>query len=95
MAQAFAGDLFAEAAIAAAAGVEGKRMAADGRRHRTWAQRLSASAVETYGICPLRFKLEREWRIPRDVPAALQYGAAMHRVLKTYYEVRVEGTCAD
>ncbi len=85
-AQAFAGDLFAEAAIAAP--LES--------RASEWLQRpptsnlgarLSASAVETYGICPLRFKLEREWRIPRDVPAALQYGAAMHRVLKTYFEV--------
>ena len=49
-------------------------------------QRLSATAVEIYETCPLRFKLEREWRIPRDVPAALQYGASMHRVLKTYYD---------
>ncbi len=53
--------------------------------------RLSATAVETYDMCPLRFKLEREWRIPRDAPAAMQYGAAMHRVLKTYYDsVRME-----
>ena len=49
-------------------------------------QRLSATAVEIYETCPLRFKLEREWRIPRDVPAALQYGAAIHGVLRTYYE---------
>jgi ATP-dependent DNA helicase UvrD/PcrA len=49
-------------------------------------ERLSATAVEIYETCPLRFKLEREWRIPRDVPAALQYGAAVHRVLKTYYD---------
>jgi DNA helicase-2/ATP-dependent DNA helicase PcrA len=48
--------------------------------------RLSATAVESYEICPLQFKLEREWRIPRDVPAAMQYGAAMHRVLRTYFD---------
>jgi superfamily I DNA/RNA helicase len=48
--------------------------------------RLSATAVESYEVCPLQFKLEREWRIPRDVPAAMLYGATMHRVLKTYYE---------
>jgi RecB family exonuclease len=47
---------------------------------------LSASAVEIYELCPLKFKLEREWRIPRDVPAAMQYGAAMHRVLRTLFE---------
>ena len=48
--------------------------------------RLSATAVESYDLCPLQFKLEREWRIPRDVPAAMQYGASMHRMLKTYFD---------
>jgi ATP-dependent DNA helicase UvrD/PcrA len=53
--------------------------------------RLSATAVESYELCPLQFKLEREWRIPRDAPAALHYGASMHRVLKTYFEsIRLE-----
>ena len=47
---------------------------------------LSASAIQRYEICPLQFKLEREWRIPSEVSAALQYGAAMHRVLLTYYQ---------
>jgi DNA helicase-2/ATP-dependent DNA helicase PcrA len=50
--------------------------------------RLSATAVETYERCPLQFKFEREWKIPRDVPAAIQYGAAIHRVLCTYYDCR-------
>jgi DNA helicase II / ATP-dependent DNA helicase PcrA len=48
--------------------------------------RLSASAVDTYERCPLQFKLERDWRMPRDIPAAMQYGATMHRVLHTYYD---------
>jgi DNA helicase-2/ATP-dependent DNA helicase PcrA len=48
--------------------------------------RLSASAVDTYERCPLQFKLERDWRMAREVPAAMQYGAAMHRVLRTYYD---------
>jgi DNA helicase II / ATP-dependent DNA helicase PcrA len=53
--------------------------------------RLSASAVQRYETCPLQFKLEREWKIPLDVPAALQFGASMHRVLRAYYEsVRVD-----
>lgn len=47
---------------------------------------LSASAVETYETCPLRFKFEREWKLGREVHAAMQYGAAMHRVLRTYYD---------
>lgn len=48
--------------------------------------RLSASAVQTYETCPLQFKLDREWRIPGEVPAAMQYGASMHRVLRAYYD---------
>jgi DNA helicase II / ATP-dependent DNA helicase PcrA len=48
--------------------------------------RLSASAVDTYERCPLQFKLEREWKLSREVPAAMQYGASMHRVLRTYYD---------
>jgi superfamily I DNA/RNA helicase/RecB family exonuclease len=50
------------------------------------ASALSASALQSYKICPLRFKLEREWRIPSDPSAALQYGASIHRVLHTYFE---------
>jgi DNA helicase-2/ATP-dependent DNA helicase PcrA len=48
--------------------------------------RLSASAVDTYERCPLQFKLERDWRMAREIPAAMQYGAVMHRVLHTYYD---------
>jgi DNA helicase-2/ATP-dependent DNA helicase PcrA len=47
---------------------------------------LSATAVETYETCPLQFKFEREWRLARQVHAAMQYGASMHRVLRTYYD---------
>ncbi len=49
---------------------------------------LSASAIEIYEECPLRFKLEREWNLPRDVSASLHYGAAMHGVLRTFYDAR-------
>jgi DNA helicase-2/ATP-dependent DNA helicase PcrA len=48
--------------------------------------RLSASAIDTYERCPLQFKLERDWKVPREPHAAMQYGAAMHRVLLTYYD---------
>jgi DNA helicase II / ATP-dependent DNA helicase PcrA len=50
------------------------------------ASTLSASAIQHYETCPLQFKLEREWRIPAEASAALQYGACMHRVLLTYYD---------
>ncbi len=58
--------------------------------------RLSASAIETYETCPLQFKFEREWKLSRQLHAALQYGAAMHRVLRTYYDsVRLRRTKPD
>ncbi len=47
--------------------------------------KLSASAVQTYETCPLQFKLEREWKIPGEVPAAMQYGGVIHRVLLAFY----------
>ncbi|MBZ5573965.1 MAG: ATP-dependent helicase [Acidobacteriia bacterium] len=53
--------------------------------------RLSASAVQTYETCPLQFKLDRDWRIPGEVPAAMQYGASMHRVLRAYYDSVQQG----
>ena len=52
---------------------------------------LSTTAIETYEECPLRFKLEREWNLPRDVPASLHYGAAMHRVLHAFYDAQRYG----
>jgi len=50
------------------------------------ANRLSASAVDTYERCGLQFKLDRDWRISSKPAAAMQYGAAIHRVLKDYFD---------
>lgn len=49
-------------------------------------KRLSASAVDTYQRCGLQFKLDRDWRISAKPAAAMQYGAAIHRILKTYFD---------
>ena len=48
--------------------------------------RLSASAVDTYERCGLQFRLDRDWRLATKPAAAMQYGAAIHRVLKTYFD---------
>ncbi len=48
--------------------------------------RLSASAVDTYERCGLQFKLDRDWRLSDKPAAAMQYGAAIHRILKTYFD---------
>ena len=47
---------------------------------------LSASAIETYSTCPLKFKLRRDWQIPGEASAAMQFGSAVHTVLKHYYD---------
>jgi RecB family exonuclease len=50
------------------------------------ASTLSASAIDRYRTCPLQFKLEREWRIPSEISAALEYGASVHRMLLAYFD---------
>ena len=47
---------------------------------------LSAHSVETYHECPLRYKLDRDWAIPGEPTAAVQFGNAVHKVLKDYYD---------
>src|SRR6185437_10034555 len=56
---------------------------------------LSASAVQRYTTCPLQFKLEREWKIPGEAPAAMQNGAVMHDVLRAYYDSARAGRPMD
>jgi DNA helicase II / ATP-dependent DNA helicase PcrA len=91
-------ELIEIAAAVDAAHTEGSRLAAwlalppiDGLDSR-----LSATAVESYETCPLQFKFEREWKLSRQLHAAVQYGAAMHRILRTYYDsVRLGRTKSD
>ena len=53
---------------------------------------LSASAVQNYVTCPMKFKLQRDWKIPGEAAAALQYGYAIHTVLKQYYDPAAHAT---
>jgi DNA helicase II / ATP-dependent DNA helicase PcrA len=47
---------------------------------------LSASALQTYESCPLRYKLRYDWKLPEDTSAAPQFGNAMHLALKAYFD---------
>ena len=47
---------------------------------------LSATAIERYETCPLRFKIERFWNVPGEVAAQMQYGHLIHTLLRDYYE---------
>ncbi|MGZ4816853.1 MAG: ATP-dependent helicase [Terriglobales bacterium] len=45
---------------------------------------LSATRIETYDQCPLRFKIETDWNIPGESAPALHFGNAVHTALKAY-----------
>jgi RecB family exonuclease len=47
---------------------------------------LSASSLQNYETCPLRYKLRYVWRLPEDASAALQFGSAIHLALKAYFD---------
>ena len=53
---------------------------------QTISRRLSASAVESYERCPLSYKLGREWKLPEEPAANLQFGSAMHSALLAYFD---------
>ena len=56
---------------------------------------LSASAIESYKICPLRFKIEHDWRLPSEPAAAMQFGNVMHSALKFYFDELRSGRPCD
>lgn len=46
---------------------------------------LSASDIETYRSCPLRYKYQRVLRIPTTQTVAQRFGIVMHQVLERYH----------
>jgi len=53
--------------------------------------RLSASSIEDYEDCPLKFKFGHYLKIPTGPQAALTFGNIMHRSVRRYFELRAEG----
>ncbi len=47
---------------------------------------LSASALQSYENCPLKYKLRYDWRLPEKASAHMQFGSAMHLALKAYFD---------
>jgi DNA helicase-2/ATP-dependent DNA helicase PcrA len=47
---------------------------------------LSASDIETYRACPLRYKFARVLRIPREPTLNQRFGIAVHQVLERFHE---------
>ncbi len=52
--------------------------------------RLSATAVEAYLECPLKFKFSQLLKIPTGPQAALTFGNMMHQCVRHYFELRRE-----
>lgn len=49
---------------------------------------LSATAVEDYLACPLKYKLQHTLRVPTAPQAALTFGSVMHQSIRHYFELR-------
>ena len=52
---------------------------------------LSASVIETYQSCPLKFKLGQYLKVPTGPHPALTFGNIMHVCVKRYFELREKG----
>ncbi|MDE3133891.1 MAG: ATP-dependent helicase, partial [Acidobacteriota bacterium] len=46
---------------------------------------LSATDIDTYRACPLRYKFARVFRIPQDPTLHQRFGIAVHQVLERYH----------
>jgi DNA helicase-2/ATP-dependent DNA helicase PcrA len=46
---------------------------------------LSASDIETYRICPLKYKFARVFRIPQEPTIHQRFGIAVHQVLERFH----------
>ena len=56
--------------------------------------RLSATAIETYVECPLKFKFGHLYHIPTGPQAALTFGNIMHQSVRHYFVLRKDGKVA-
>ncbi len=57
----------------------------DGQLH------LSATAIETFQTCPLKYKLSHVLKIPSGPQPTLTFGNIMHQAVRHYFELRKKG----
>jgi DNA helicase-2/ATP-dependent DNA helicase PcrA len=48
---------------------------------------LSASDIDTYRICPLKYKFARVFRIPQEATIHQRFGIVLHQVLERFHSV--------
>jgi DNA helicase-2/ATP-dependent DNA helicase PcrA len=47
---------------------------------------LSATSIDAYDTCPMKYKLMQDWRIPGPASAAMLYGKIVHDVLRDIHQ---------
>jgi DNA helicase-2/ATP-dependent DNA helicase PcrA len=52
---------------------------------------LSASDIETYRVCPLKYKFARVFRIPQEPTIHQRFGIALHQVLERFHQATAGG----
>ncbi len=58
-------------------------------------QLLSATAIETFQTCPLKFKLGHILKVPAGPQPTLTFGNIMHQTVRHYFELRKKGRVAS
>ena len=53
---------------------------------------LSASDIDTYRICPLKYKFARVFRIPQEPTIHQRFGIVLHQVLERFHAQRASGS---
>ncbi len=48
---------------------------------------LSASDIETYRLCPLKYKFARVFRIPQEATIHQRFGIVLHQVLERFHQI--------
>jgi DNA helicase-2/ATP-dependent DNA helicase PcrA len=56
---------------------------------------LSASDIETYRACPLRYKFARVLRVPQEPTLNQRFGILVHQVLERYHQMPGPGDSLD
>jgi DNA helicase-2/ATP-dependent DNA helicase PcrA len=55
---------------------------------------LSASDIDTYRICPLKYKFARVFRIPQEPTIHQRFGIVVHQVLERFHSQKTAGRSA-
>ena len=52
---------------------------------------LSATSIDAYDTCPMKYKLMQDWQIPGPASASMLYGKIVHDVLRDIHQAILDG----